>query len=327
MFGRASGSLKFSLVFLFALIASSPFALEACSGGPAPAEGGSGGARVGLSFPEGYTYDSTTHMLYPPSGRANAVLPGYVTGMTLTITGEDMDTQVIAVNLSTLEVSFVISPGIRTFTIVVTTSIGLTFSDSITIEVFSGKPLFLSFSLLINAPPQINAISVNPSVAAPGQVVALSCSASDPDETDTLTYSWTGPGGFSASGPTAEFTIPGYGVFGFTCHVSDDRGLGTEASVSAVAPKPNSPPVITSLTGKMISVMVDLSCQAYDPDGDTLTYSWTAQVNYLNPPLPGPPAVCTPANTPITQCPWLGVSLYTCTVSDGKNSVSSSIAL
>ena len=289
-----------------------PLALHGCLGGANPQDQAGGASAVGLSFPAGYAYDKTTHALYAPSGRNDAALPPYVTGITLTISGEGMETANYPVNLSTLEVSFTVSPGLRTFSILVTTNIGLSFSDSVTLEVVSGSPLFLSFSLVINAPPSIDGVSATPGHAKPGDVIALGCSASDPDPLDKLSYQWSGPSGFAASGQAASYTIPGYGSFTFTCEVSDGRGGTASASASVIAVKPNKPPVITSVQGSPPCISVGnttLTCNAYDPDGDPLAYSWKAGANGGS--SSGPTIVC--------LCGSPGASTATGTVTDGKS--------
>ncbi|MDH4184421.1 MAG: hypothetical protein OEV92_09385, partial [Nitrospinota bacterium] len=95
---RASIFGKFTPILIALLVI--PLALGACAGGPGQPGAQNGQTQIGLNFPDGYTYDNTTHALYPPSGKTSAVMPPYVTGMTLTITGEDMDTQVLQIDLS-----------------------------------------------------------------------------------------------------------------------------------------------------------------------------------------------------------------------------------
>lgn len=278
--------------------------------------------KMDLTFPKGYTYDRGSQAVYGPSGKLNAALPSYVTGITLTISGEGMDAVTLPVDPNTLSVSFTVTPGIRTFTILVTTSIGLSFTDSVTVEVTSGAPVRLRFSLVVNAPPSITAISANPVVATPGRMVALSCSASDLDPDDQLTYQWSGPG-FSASGPSASFTVPGYGYFTLTCAVNDGRGGAASSTVSVTAPAPNLPPYVTRFfmadantgaAGTLFwgNTMVTLTCVGGDPekapviyklsgpgfnvDGPTLTFQLSNNCNYVQ-----------------------YVENYVCIVSDGVN--------
>ena len=280
-------------------------------------------ADIALSFPDGYSHDSSTHALYPPLGQNMASLPPYVTGITLSISGDDMETVVYPVDLATLSVSFSITPGLRTFTVVINTDRGISFTDSITLEVVSGATINLEFNLVVNISPSIGSISATPTKAKPGEIIALSCYASDPDPDDKLAYKWSGPGGWSAEGQQASYTIPNYGVFTFTCSVSDGRGGSASASVSVDAPKPappppppppvNSPPVI-SLTNNLVTVCTyDFVCSATDADGDRLAFTMSFTPN----------ASCTITGSGVNSinisCFGCAPESMKCSVSDGVN--------
>lgn len=288
-----------------------------------------------IAFPEGYSYDKSSHAVYGPSGAFNAAMPSYVTGITLTISGDGMDTVTLPVDMNTLSVSFVITPGIRTFSIVISTSIGLTFTDSVTVEVMAGAPVNLRFNLVVNAPPAITAISASPAAAAPGGVVALSCSASDLDPADQLSYQWSGPG-FAANGPSASFSVPGYGFFTFTCTVSDGRGGTASSTVSVTAPAPNLPPYVTKIyitdsqvlspaTSFWGGASVILTCEARDPEGDPISYSlygpngliangpsaqFTLSSNCQSPVMPYPEEYACAVSDPYNKPAAWGVKVY-----------------
>ncbi|MDH4183643.1 MAG: cadherin-like domain-containing protein, partial [Nitrospinota bacterium] len=98
---------------------------------------------------------------------------------------------------------------------------------------------------------------------------------------DTLTYTWSGPGGFTVQGQTGSFTIPEYGVYEFTCTVDDGQGGRATATASVSAPPPNEPPFVTSiqvLDGYTMTVPtqywagypVFVKCNSMDPDGDQI---------------------------------------------------------
>lgn len=294
-------------------------------------------ADIALQFPEGYTYDPGTGAIYPPSGQYNASAPSYVTSMTLVISGDDMETLSFPVDLNTLAVTFSITPGIRTFTIIVTTSIGLTFTDSVTLEVVSGGPIYLEFNLNINAPPSGVSASATPDLAKPGDVISLSCQASDLDPGDVLTYTWSGPNGWTATGQNATYEIPNYGTFTFTCTVSDGWGGHGSASVTVRAPMPNMAPVVKSVS--IVEALSNLPpswgyltpwdtaniyCSAQDPDGDPLTYTLSDQFGVL---ANGPKAlnVAVPNLGGCPPKPMYEDWVVTCTVNDGKGGTASGV--
>ncbi|MDH5509282.1 MAG: hypothetical protein OEZ32_02895 [Nitrospinota bacterium] len=334
---RFSSCGKSLLIFLLSALIATPAALYGCMDGPVQQETEiTRQVGVTLNFPDGYNYDPATGALYPPSGHTSASLPSYVTSMVLVISGPGMADQSFPVNLTTLTVTFTITPGMRTFSIIVTTTIG-TFTDSVTIEVVSGGALNLGFNLIINAPPSVSGISATPSIAAPGDVIALSCQGADWDAGDHLAYDWTGPGGWTAQGQQAVYTIPSYGSFTFTCVINDGWGGRASASVTVKAPAPppppppppgpgNQPPVISSiniidpqsgLTPRSIwgGMLLNISCIAIDPEADPLTYvlgdqfgviaNSSAVVNYPAPNIAG--------------CEGVADWSVACVVTDGKN--------
>ncbi|MCD6282145.1 choice-of-anchor D domain-containing protein [bacterium] len=140
---------------------------------------------------------------------------------------------------------------------------------------------------LKNQPPVIDSMSVPSSITSGGSVT-VSCTAHDPNG-DPLTYSWDAldpevPGGWhaipgSSSSLTytaSEVTVP-TGV-AIRVVVSDGELSDTETAYTTVEPHDIHNPVIDSMTvpptipsGESRTV----SCTAHDPDGDSLTYSWS----------------------------------------------------
>jgi len=119
--------------------------------------------------------------------------------------------------------------------------------------------------------------------------------ASDPDG-DPLTYNWSATCG-TLSGTTgaqdktwsAPTTVPLSGLCTVAITVTDPSGASASARVDIqVLPPPvrNSPPTITSLIANPLSVPVGgqstSSVQASDPDGDPLTYNWSATCGTLS---------------------------------------------
>lgn len=140
-----------------------------------------------------------------------------------------------------------------------------------------------------NQLPVISDLAVNSEgEISPGVSYQIECTASDPDE-DELTYTWSVDGGYiSGVGSTVTWTAPDVpGNYAITVEVSDDReGIATEQLTLNVL-APNQPPVIESLTaewGRLKKASnTPITCVASDPDGDTLTYEWSAVDETGNP--------------------------------------------
>jgi outer membrane protein OmpA-like peptidoglycan-associated protein len=115
-----------------------------------------------------------------------------------------------------------------------------------------------------------------------GDVVAVSATASDPDN-DPLTYSWSASGGHvDGDGPHVRWLSAGAPVGSYTVILHVDDGRGGAASCSAeirVETKPNRPPTIACSADRssvFAGERVHISCKANDPDGDPLSYGWHA---------------------------------------------------
>jgi hypothetical protein len=154
---------------------------------------------------------------------------------------------------------------------------------------------------LQNHPPSIKALLAESkvSVLSTSEIV---CEAEDPDG-DELTYSWSANGGtIEGQGAIINWIAPETpGEYTIDVLVNDNHGGAATQSVTlTVSDKPNQPPIITSLIVTIarpvgpieidpsveqldrpsISVRVltpaVIVCVAEDPDGDELTYTWTA---------------------------------------------------
>ena len=130
-----------------------------------------------------------------------------------------------------------------------------------------------------NRAPTVSA-SCDPCDVAPGDEVTLSATASDPDG-DPLTYAWSAPqGSFSGAtdGATARWTAPAQtGRVTIRVQVADGRG-GTASADVAVEVTNRAPTVSASCDPCDVAPgdEVTLSATASDPDGDPLTYAWSA---------------------------------------------------
>ncbi|MBK5071539.1 glycoside hydrolase [Budviciaceae bacterium CWB-B4] len=137
----------------------------------------------------------------------------------------------------------------------------------------------------VNQPPVATAADQN--VTGPVQVTLDGSASMDP-EGGKLTYLWS-----KVSGPTvtltnaatskAKFSAPAVTTdqtYVFQLKVTDDKGLSNAVEVKVVnkAPKPNQAPIVNLLDSITVASgeSVTLHAQAGDPDGDTLTYQWTA---------------------------------------------------
>jgi len=150
--------------------------------------------------------------------------------------------------------------------------------------------IVLRFGLPHEAPPEpvnhppVAACTANPTsvFAGSGDIVAVHVDASDPDN-DPLTYSYTATGGsVDGSGPDARWNSASaaQGSYTVTAQVSDGRG-GTASCATdiKVEPRPNRPPT-ASLSVERSPILpgehTGITCTGSDPDGDPLTYSYSA---------------------------------------------------
>ncbi len=163
---------------------------------------------------------------------------------------------------------------------------------------------------------------------ASGTLVNLDGSASFDPDGDPITYQWTQTGGpsVSLSGPTSvnpTFTAPQVQaptVLTFQLTVTD--GLATSvATVRITVEKPNSPPVLSPIGNKTVSVANTLTftVNATDPDNDPLTYSVS--------PLPLPANASFDTNTRVFNltpaADQVGSFNLTFAVSDGRGGTAS----
>ena len=138
--------------------------------------------------------------------------------------------------------------------------------------------------------PPVAACSANPTsvYADTSDSVQVHVNASDPDN-DQLTYTYTATGGaVDGSGPDGRWTASGLAVGTYTVNVKVDDGKGGTATCSAdiaVAPKPNQPPTISCSTDRspiLPGERTGITATASDPDGDPLTYSYSASGGTVN---------------------------------------------
>jgi hypothetical protein len=169
-----------------------------------------------------------------------------------------------------------------------------------------------------NQPPEITSLTPSATSVGPGDSCTVTCTASDPDEGDTLAYAWSATGGsISGTGNSVTWTAPtAEGSYTVTVTVSDDEGSTVTESCSIQVI--NAPPAIASLTPSTTELApggsCTVTCTATDPDGDTLTYDWTASDGTIT---------GTGSSVTWTAPPTEGTYTVTVTVSDGKGGTDS----
>ncbi len=131
-----------------------------------------------------------------------------------------------------------------------------------------------------DTPPVIVSLESRARLIAPGDSVLVECVASDVDG-DELTYEWTSDRGtINGHAGVIAWTAPAEeGVGRITVTVSDGGEVAATKSI-AVTVKSNTPPVMNGVTADLDWIhpgeSIEVRCDAEDPDGDTLTYTWTA---------------------------------------------------
>ena len=139
----------------------------------------------------------------------------------------------------------------------------------------------------LNNPPSVSA-SCQPCTVVPGGEVQLTATASDPDG-DNLTYAWTASqGAFSGETDAAatSWTAPDApGRVTIRVEVSDNRGGSEAATVAVTVESPNRSPSVSVSCDPCEAPRlgeVELTATASDPDGNALTYAWSAPAGSFN---------------------------------------------
>lgn len=193
----------------------------------------------------------------------------------------------------------------------------------------------------VNRNPTISqAAQANPTSITGSGPVQLSVGATDPDG-DTLTYAWAqtpaSPAGTFANGSSASPTwtsptVTATTTFTLRVTVSDGRGgsVQSQVNVSVAPPVPqnNTPTVSTpTATPNVLNYqeVTTLAVTASDPDGDTLTYSWTQ----TSPASPTGSFSSTTSSAPTWTAPRVSSNTpfqLRVTVSDGRGGSASGTA-
>ncbi len=155
---------------------------------------------------------------------------------------------------------------------------------TITVEVTDGRggrsEMQLSLGVVPNTPPAVESLAAKRARVNRAEFIVIECLASDADG-DSLIYTWAATGGtFYGSGPITAWESPlTLGAYTITVEVSDGRG-GEASAQLTMEVTVNHSPVIESLTAEQMLVVfgnsTTVTCVASDPDGDKITYLWTA---------------------------------------------------
>jgi hypothetical protein len=133
--------------------------------------------------------------------------------------------------------------------------------------------------MLANHQPAITSLEA-PERVLPAGICQIVCNTSDSDG-DELSYNWSASGGnISGTGASVNWTAPdSEGSYNVTVTVTDGRG-GEVMEQVTIQVRANEPPTITSLVADadwtLPSASIQVTCTASDPDGDELSYEWTA---------------------------------------------------
>jgi len=138
----------------------------------------------------------------------------------------------------------------------------------------------LFYTMLANHRPAITSLEAEPKIVLPRGDCQIAYNASDPDG-DELSYNWSANGGeIAEGGSTVTWTAPYFqGSYNITVTVTDGRG-GEDTDYVIITVRANNSPAITSLIANAVwttpSGNLQVTCDASDPDGDELSYAWTA---------------------------------------------------
>jgi len=134
-------------------------------------------------------------------------------------------------------------------------------------------------TMLANHRPAITSLEA-PERVLPSGTCQIVCIASDSDG-DDLSYNWSASGGnISSSGASVNWTAPdSEGFYDITVMVTDGRSTEVMKQVTIIV-RANISPSIDNLAANaewvLLSGTIQVTCTASDPDGDELSYEWTA---------------------------------------------------
>ncbi len=172
-----------------------------------------------------------------------------------------------------------------------------------------------------NEAPIISSLVTSATSMPASTSISLVASVRDPNPGDTLTYAWTSTAGtfLAAAAASTSWTAPATtGIQELTFTVTDSGGLSSSVSLAVNVIQAggqgdarlsiifNSSPVVASISASPTRVapgrQTAVSAIASDPDGDSLSYSWSATCAgaWLN--ATAQSAEFTPSSVPVGAC-------------------------
>lgn len=146
-----------------------------------------------------------------------------------------------------------------------------------------------------NKTPVISSLTASSKTVQVGATIGLTCDASDPDS-DPLSTTWSsgGSGTFSPDPPigvSVSWTAPSTaGSYTITCQVSDGKSTATasvDITVTTTSGNNSNPTITSGPTAAKTTLspgeQTTVSVTASDPDGDVLSYNWTATGGKISP--------------------------------------------
>jgi len=135
-------------------------------------------------------------------------------------------------------------------------------------------------TMLANHLPAITSLKAEPERVLPSGSCHIVCTALDRDG-DELSYNWSASGGeINGEGATIIWAAPdSVGFYDVTVNVTDGRGEAVIKKVT-IEVRANKSPTINSLIADVDWTIplgsIQLTCTGSDPDGDELSYEWSA---------------------------------------------------
>jgi hypothetical protein len=128
--------------------------------------------------------------------------------------------------------------------------------------------------------PVITSLEADTGWIVPLGSLRVTCNASDPDG-DELSYSWSASGGeINGEGAMATWTAPdSVGSYTVAVTVTDGHGADVTKQVIITVGANRAPyisNVVASADQTTPSCSLQVTCNATDPDGDQLSYEWSA---------------------------------------------------